>query len=229
MRNIPIGSVGILQIDDVRYGFRPLEVYSEFGQPPIMKGEFFTDVFQVSNRYQGVGVAYCKIAEPPTIKNVIFNDPATIVYWDDGTKTVVKCQTGDTYSKETGLALCIAKKYLGNKGNFNEVFKKWIPEEINPVEEYGRQSSDIRVGDKVRVINPGVHYGMYKDWVDRHVTSLHDRRKWNGDRAWGTGAIGVVKYIAPHEDSENKLIAYVEIGNQCSMIGVCGLEKVEEA
>lgn len=64
----------------------------------------------------------------PEIKNVIFNDPATIVLWDDGTKTVVKCQEDDLYSEEVGLALCIAKKALGNKGNFNNVFKKWIPE-----------------------------------------------------------------------------------------------------
>lgn len=65
----------------------------------------------------------------PAIKKVHFNDPMTIVIWEDGTKTVVKCQDGDIYSKETGLALCIAKKAFGNKGNFNEVFKKWIPEE----------------------------------------------------------------------------------------------------
>ena len=63
------------------------------------------------------------------IKKVIFNDPATIVIWNDDTKTIVKCQPGDTYSKELGLAMCISKKYLGNKGNFNEEFKKWIPEE----------------------------------------------------------------------------------------------------
>lgn len=60
------------------------------------------------------------------IKKVIFNDPATIVYWTDGTKTVVKCQEGDTYFKETGLALCIAKKAYGNSGDFNKVFKKWV-------------------------------------------------------------------------------------------------------
>lgn len=65
----------------------------------------------------------------PGIKNVVFNDPTTIILWDDGSKTVVKCQDGDVYSKETGFALCIAKKALGNKGNFNEVFKKWVPEE----------------------------------------------------------------------------------------------------
>lgn len=61
----------------------------------------------------------------PEITKVVFNDPATIVFWDDGSKTVVKCQDGDTYSKETGLVFAIAKKALGNKGNFNETLKKW--------------------------------------------------------------------------------------------------------
>jgi len=64
-----------------------------------------------------------------TPKKVIFHDPATIVFWNDGTKTVVKCQPGDEYSKEMGLALCFSKKMLGNKSNFNNEFKKWIPEE----------------------------------------------------------------------------------------------------
>lgn len=68
-------------------------------------------------------------ASPFEIWNVIFNDPATIVMWVDGTKTVVKCQPGDVYSPELGLAMAIAKKALGNKGNYNEVFKKWLPEE----------------------------------------------------------------------------------------------------
>ena len=67
------------------------------------------------------------------IKNVIFNAPATIVLWADGTKTVVKCQEGDEYSKDIGLAMCFAKKALGNSGNYNNVFKKWIPEEKEPV------------------------------------------------------------------------------------------------
>jgi len=70
------------------------------------------------------------ITRNPDIEKVIFNNPATIVIWKDKTKTVVKCQEGDTYSPELGLAMCISKKYLGNKGNFNEVFKKWIPEDV---------------------------------------------------------------------------------------------------
>lgn len=60
-----------------------------------------------------------------SIKKVIFNDPATIVIWDDGTKTVVKCQEGDVFDKEKGLAMCICKHVFGNKSNFNNIIKKY--------------------------------------------------------------------------------------------------------
>lgn len=63
-----------------------------------------------------------------TIKKVYFNDPVTVVLWEDGTKTIVKCD-GEKYDPEKGLAMAIAKKALGNKGNYYEVFKKWLPEE----------------------------------------------------------------------------------------------------
>lgn len=63
------------------------------------------------------------------IEKVIFNDPATIVIWKDGTKTVVKCGEGDVFDPEKGLALCFMKKVLGNKGNFNNIIKEWIPED----------------------------------------------------------------------------------------------------
>ena len=61
------------------------------------------------------------------IEKVIYNYPATIVIWKDGTKTVVKCQEGDMFDFEKGLAMCFAKKALGNKGNFNDVLRKHIP------------------------------------------------------------------------------------------------------
>lgn len=65
----------------------------------------------------------------PEIKDIIFNEPATIIIWKDGTKTVVKCQEGEGYDPEKGMAMAISKKALGNKGNYCEVFKKWLPEE----------------------------------------------------------------------------------------------------
>ena len=62
------------------------------------------------------------------IKKVIFNDPATIVFWEDGTKTVVKAQD-EEFDPEKGLAMAISKKALGNQGSYYNVFKKWVREE----------------------------------------------------------------------------------------------------
>lgn len=68
----------------------------------------------------------------PAIKKVIFNHPATIVLWADGTKTVVKCSEDDAYDAEKGLAMAISKKALGNKGNYFNEIKKWVePYETN--------------------------------------------------------------------------------------------------
>ena len=64
------------------------------------------------------------------IKKVKFNPPATIVFWTDNTKTVVKCN-GEDYDPEKGFAMCICKKVLGDKGNYYEVFKKWLPKEYD--------------------------------------------------------------------------------------------------
>lgn len=64
----------------------------------------------------------------PKIKDVIYNDPATIVFWEDGTKTVVKCKN-EKFDPEKGLAMAFSKKMLGNKGNYYNIFKKWLPDE----------------------------------------------------------------------------------------------------
>ena len=61
----------------------------------------------------------------PSITKVIYNNPATIVLWEDKTKTVVMCNPENEYNKELGLLYCIAKKHFGNTGAFNEVLKKW--------------------------------------------------------------------------------------------------------
>ena len=52
----------------------------------------------------------------PNVEQVIFNDPATIVFWEDGSKTVVKCsEEFEDYDKEKGLAFCFLKKLYGDK------------------------------------------------------------------------------------------------------------------
>lgn len=63
---------------------------------------------------------------PMQIKKVIFNPPATIVLWEDGDKTIVKIQNNETYDPEKGLAMAIAKRALGNEGNYFNHIKKWV-------------------------------------------------------------------------------------------------------
>ncbi len=50
----------------------------------------------------------------PEIKQIIFNGPATIVYWKDGSKTVVKCSEGDTFDPEVGIMMTTLKKIFGD-------------------------------------------------------------------------------------------------------------------
>lgn len=70
-----------------------------------------------------------------SIKKIIFNDPATIIIWGNGDKTIVKCGEGETYDPEKGMAMAIAKHFLGDKGNYYETFKKWLPKEHETVKE----------------------------------------------------------------------------------------------
>ena len=87
------------------------------------------------------------------IKNVIFNDPATIVFWTDGTKTVVKAYADD-FDPEKGLAMAIAKKFLGNQGNYYNEFHKWLPKEEKNVElDYPEVSFVTRAPDLIAIRN----------------------------------------------------------------------------
>lgn len=60
------------------------------------------------------------------IKDVIFAPPATIVYWSDGSKTVVKCSEKDVFDPEKGLAMAIAKRCGGNKGSYYKEIQSWV-------------------------------------------------------------------------------------------------------
>ena len=62
----------------------------------------------------------------PIIKDVIFNNPATIVFWEDGTKTVVKCQGKEKFDPEKGLSMAIVKKVYGNNHDYYIPVKKWV-------------------------------------------------------------------------------------------------------
>lgn len=64
------------------------------------------------------------------IKEVIYNDPAVIVMWSDGTKTTSVCDVEDTFVPETGLVLCVLKKLISNKMTARLV-SNWVPDSVD--------------------------------------------------------------------------------------------------
>lgn len=55
-------------------------------------------------------------------KRVIFSPPATVVFWRDGTKTVVRCDR-DEFSEEFGFAMACMRKIFGSRHQFKRQFK----------------------------------------------------------------------------------------------------------
>lgn len=110
--------------------FNPISVLLEAlgGTPPIIapngERDRFADGWNAAMQHMRDNPPAPAPLPLPT--NVIFNNPATIVYWNDGTKTVVKCQPGDVFSAEAGLTTAMLKKYMGNDNTFNRVINEWL-------------------------------------------------------------------------------------------------------
>ena len=66
----------------------------------------------------------------PRIREVMFNDPATICWFEDNSKTVAIAGHGDKYDKETGLAICMLKRVLGNK-EYRRIMDKCCYHNVN--------------------------------------------------------------------------------------------------
>lgn len=110
----------------------------------VMAEELYNDIVRHMRNVYGILNPKVEIKMPVTndpeitinlsarvhIIDVIFNDPATIVFWSDGTKTVVKCCEDDVFDEEKGLAMAVCKKVSGNDSKaFHRGLKRWIKSE----------------------------------------------------------------------------------------------------
>lgn len=86
---------------------------------------FKGDFEYTSSLYPTITHVCSKTPSKPTIKKVVFNNPAAIILWKDGTKTVVKCQNGEPFDEEKGFVMAYLKKLLGNDNTFNKEIKKY--------------------------------------------------------------------------------------------------------
>ena len=66
--------------------------------------------------------------DPSSIEKVIFNPPATIVLFKDGSKTVVKTTKGDKFDHELGFLYAMAKHIFPRRNQFKKFIEKWKEE-----------------------------------------------------------------------------------------------------
>lgn len=163
------------------------------------------------------------------IKNVIFNYPATIILWKDGTKTIVKVRKGEKYDPEKGFAMAVCKKMFGNEGNYYKVFKEYVPipyyipekndiivKDLDVAEETSKIIEDIIVKWRLKHKEwPGLTRRKWKELINKAAKRVEERRKrekakadhkekkkgiHSGKYPWG---MYMSNYMTPPEDETN--------------------------
>lgn len=177
----------------------------------IVKRYMDNDVQEVQAatiRYQVCNAHYIRPLKTlvPAIKNVIFNDPATIVFWVDGTKTVVKAQDGDIFDPEKGLTMAITKKALGNKANYCNELKKWLPKEEAPMPPF--TMDDLKAGvDNLRKTLANklrVPEKIFEETKYNPVQKAYDILV-----GWRDGKVPVSKEISDNMPEIDEIIGYL--------------------
>lgn len=98
----------------------------------------FDQYFYVDENYKVTtykDLVFYKCYMIPEVREIRYNGPATIVFWEDNTKTVVKVQPEELcYDPDKAFAMAVCKKLFGNKFNRHlteaqKAFKKCYEEE----------------------------------------------------------------------------------------------------
>lgn len=102
------------------FQFKSYDIYWDKGHNCFINKPYYRGTLNTTHAKEATAM------NAAVIKNVIFAPPATIVYWSDGTKTVVKCSEKDIFDPEKGLAMAIAKRCGGNKGSYYKEIQNWV-------------------------------------------------------------------------------------------------------
>lgn len=84
----------------------------------------------------------CSGLYPKPVK-IIYNPPATIVFWTDGTKTVVKCSAEDEYNEYYGFLCALGKKMFGTNSHIKKIIDGKA-ERHYPEDEFTKQIEQLR-------------------------------------------------------------------------------------
>lgn len=79
---------------------------------------------EILSKMATIKVAETKNFYSLNVSKIIFNPPATIVFWEDGTKTVVKCAAEDEFSEYYGFLAALGKKVYENNNQIKKLIDK---------------------------------------------------------------------------------------------------------
>ena len=95
------------------------------------------------------------------VQKVIFNPPATIVFWSDGTKTVVKRMHGEPFDMYHGFTAALAKKVYGNSTRVRKIVHKFEDSYHKAHAEETNQPAP----------EAEVHCARRQNWAETHTDS----------------------------------------------------------
>lgn len=142
------------------------------------------------------------------IRDIIFNGPATIILWRDGSKTVIKLQKGDKWDPEKAVAMAVMKKVFGTNetgSNYLEFVKPYIEkalEDYKGCEETTKSPADELIEMNQELIVDMTYKGATKAELVRAIKYSKELIDW-----LKTPAGGYVKTGSPTELLEKYGIA----------------------
>ena len=150
-------------------------------------------------------------------QKVIFEGKTTTLL-KDGKKYVAKCGDGDTYDKEKGLLICLAKA--------NGITFKDLQEMLDNAETHTNDAKEplharFAIGDIVVCKDTGKGYTTYKDWFKKRAPKL--LKKYVG---YGLKKENEYKIVAvgDHDFHNKVLYALQDLKGKIYLIGEEGIE-----
>lgn len=160
-----------LEKDLKEYGITLSTIRSSYGNSTYEIEGYFTPSVYIARTAREKLTPVYPVGPKPIPKKVIFSGPATTILWKDGTKTTVKCQEGDEWTPDVGIAMCYLKKMLGNKGNYNKIFR-----EAEKVSEVQYKKEDLNAAKTVEIKGDS-YYGSALDSMKRNINEINDFMK----------------------------------------------------
>ena len=126
-------------------------------------------------------------------------------------------------------------KLFNNEMQINKVFKSKLynlcdvlVDNLTLIWER-EEKEEIKVGDKVKVINKDRIYNTFYKWVDENISNSFDKYKYDLGNYIPNGLECKVIHIAEHGGGINDTLAYIEDLNtkRCYLINIKGLEKID--